>query len=310
MSHAAHTLRWAALTVAAGCVIGGADSPRPRDLSPTWLVDRTRVLAVVAEPPEIRPGQQAFFTALLATPTEEMPEDAGVTKVWFACPVGDAGNGFGCVVDFEGLDVENADIDSLIELGFIGVKPGLPPAYTAPVGLLEELPEPERIEGRYVNVQVVALPDSLDGDASTGAPEVDFNDVEVAYKRLVVSEAITPNQNPSMRAFTVEGVEVPASSVIEVDAEQSYDLGVLLPDGAREAYIFINSQGVEEERIEEPYVAWYATGGEMTEEVTLYPYLEATWVAPAERGASGTWYAVLRDRRGGQAFWVQRYVVR
>ncbi len=292
------------------CVIGNDKYPRPRDLSPTWLVDRTRVLAVVAEPPEIAPGERATFQALLATPGAEAPEDGGLSKLWLACPVDDEGNGFGCIVDFESLDLENATPQELADLGFIGFEPGLPPSYFAPPDLLDELTEEERLEGRYVNVQVTALPDELLTATTGAAPELDFNEVEVAYKRLVVSEALTPNHNPSILTFTVDRTLVAADTVVEVDAEQSYDLGVLLPDGSREAYLFVNSDGVEEQRVEEPYVAWYATGGEMLEEVTLYPYLEATWVAPAEPGAEGTWYAVLRDRRGGQAFWIQRYVVR
>lgn len=298
--------------LATSCVIGNDKYPRPRDLSPTWLVDRTRVLSVVAEPPEIRPGERATFSALLATPDADQPEDGGLSKLWLACPVDDAGNGFGCVVDFDSLDIEELGPEELAELGFIGFEPGLPPAYTAPADLLDDLDEEERVEGSYVNVQLTALPDELLAGTGTSsdAPELDFNEVEVAYKRLVVSEAITPNRNPGIRTFTVDGVEVPPGAVIEVDAEQPYELGVRLPDGAREAYVFVNSDGEEEQRIEEPYVAWYSTGGEVAEEVTLYPYLDATWNAPAESGATGTWYAVLRDRRGGQAFWIQRYVVR
>jgi len=300
-----------AVLMAQGCVIGSEKYPRPRDLNPTSLVDRTRVLSVVAEPPEMRPGERATFRALVATPGADTPEDGGLTKLWLACPVDDAGNGFGCVVDFDNLDIEELGPAELAELGFIGFEPGLPPAYTAPDDLLDGLEEEERLEGRYVNVQVTALPDELLETTGTGAaPALDFNEVEVAYKRLVVSEALTPNQNPSIRTFTVDRVEVGAETLVEVDAEQSYELGVLLPDGAREAYVFVNSDGEEEQRVEEPYVAWYATAGDMTEEVTLYPYLEATWVAPAESGETGTWYAVLRDRRGGQAFWVQRYIVR
>ena len=294
-----------------GCVIGNEKYPRPRDLSPTWLVDRTRVLSVVAEPPEIRPGERATFAALVPTPDAEQPEDGGLSKLWLACPVDDEGNGFGCVVDFDSLDIEELDPAQLAELGFIGFEPGLPPSYVAPVDLLEPLEEEDRLEGSYVNVQLTALPDDLLAATSPDdAPELDFNEVEVAYKRLVVSEAITPNRNPGIRTFSVDGVEVDVDTVVEVDPGQPYDLGVLLPDGAREAYVFVNSEGEEEQRIEEPYVAWYATGGEMTEEVTLYPFLEATWLAPEASGATGTWYAVLRDRRGGQAFWIQRYVVR
>ena len=296
--------------LATSCVIGNDKYPRPRDLSPTWLVDRTRVLSVVAEPPEIRPGERATFSALLATPDADQPEDGGLSKLWLACPVDDAGNGFGCVVDFDSLDIEELGPDELAELGFIGFEPGLPPAYTAPADLLDDLDEEERVEGSYVNVQLTALPDELLAGTSSDAPELDFNEVEVAYKRLVVSEARTPNHNPSIATFVVDRLEVPADAVVQVDPKQEYDLGIQLPDGTRELYEFVTSSGEVEERVEEPYASWYSTGGEVQEEVTLYPYLESTWASPETSGEEGTWYVVLRDRRGGMAWWTQRWVVR
>jgi hypothetical protein len=295
------------LLLASSCVIGGDRYPRPRDLSPSWLVDRTRVLAVVAEPPEIRPGMTSRFSALIASPTDEE-----LLKVWFACPVDDEGNGFGCFADLGSLDLENATAEDLFELGVVGFEPGLPPSYTAPGDFLESVPPEDRPEGRYVNVQVSALPESVtsgvDPDA-TEVPEVDFNEVEVAYKRLVVSEAPTPNHNPTIDTFMVDRIAVDADTVVVVEAEQSYDLGIRLPDGTREVYEFITSDGVVEERVEEPYASWYSTGGEVLEEVTLHPYLESTWTAP-DGPEEGTWYVVLRDRRGGMVWHVQRWAVR
>mgnify|MGYP000105800186 CR=1 FL=1 len=293
------------LSTLSSCVIGSEKYPRPRDLSPTWLVDRPRVLAVVAEPPEVRPGEAATFSALIPDPTSE--DD--LFQVWLACPVDDAGNGFGCLTDFSDVDLENATPEELADLGLIGVAPGpFPPTYVAPLDLLDDLSEEERLEGRYVNAQVTAFPGDL--TQATSATDIDFNEVEVAYKRLVVSEARTPNHNPSIATFVVDRLEVPADAVVQVDPKQEYDLGIQLPDGTRELYEFVTSSGEVEERVEEPYASWYSTGGEVQEEVTLYPYLESTWTSPETSGEEGTWYVVLRDRRGGMAWWTQRWVVR
>ena len=297
--------RVGAWLLVAGCVIGGDKYPRPRDLSPAWLVDRPRVLAVVAEPPEIRPGQRASFSAVVPTPGDT----STWVKIWLACPVDDGGIGFGCVTDFSALDLETATPEQLAELGFVGIEPGLPPAYVAPVDLLDGLDPEERAEGRYVNVQVTALPEAVVDDPDALA-ELDFNAIEAAYNRLVVSEAATPNHHPQFDRFLVDRLVVPVGVAVEVDAGQTYDLGVTLRDGAREQYQFINADGVVEERVEEPYVTWYTTDGEMLESYTLYPYLEASWTAPEAGGTTGTWYAVLRDRRGGQAVFEQAFVVR
>lgn len=295
----------------AGCVIGSEKYPRPRDLSPTWLVDRTRVLAIAAEPPEIRPGERATFSALLAGP--DLDADP-LVQVWFACPVDDEGNGFGCVPDLGALDLDS-DPEALFDAGFIGTVPGLPPTYTAPGDLLAGLDEAARAEGRYVNTQVTAVPERLltglgEATGTATLPDVDFQDIEVAYKRLVVSEALTPNHNPTLEAFLVDRVEIAPGAVVEVDAGQRYDLGLRLPDGAREVYVFVNGDGEAEERVEEPYAAWYSTGGEVLEEVTLHPYLESTWEAPADAGEEGTWFVVLRDRRGGMVWHTQGWRVR
>ena len=289
------------LSLLPGCVINGDKYPRPRDLAPNWLVDRTRVLGIRAEPPEARPGDVVSFGALLGTAPDEDPE-LGI--VWLACPV-DAGSGsFGCATDLGSIDLATADPAALAELGLIGFEPGLPPLYTVPDDLLDELDDRERLEGTYVLAQLLALPIALLDDP---VGEIDFAEVESAYKRLIVSEAPTPNHNPDIETFTVDRLPVPAGSdaVVWVEPGQTYDLGILLPDGAREIYEYLPTEGPSEEREEEPYASWYSTGGDMLEEVTIWPYLEASWTAPDERGATGTWYVVLRDRRGGMS-WVTR----
>jgi hypothetical protein len=286
-----------------GCVIGSDKHPRPRDLPPAWLVERTRILAIQAEPPEALPGQAVTFQALIGRPPGEQ-EDIGV--IWLACPVED--DGFGCVTDFGAVDLENPDPEALAELGFIGFQPGFEPQYTVPADLLDGLDEVQRLEGSYVLIQVTALPLAT---LEEPVDDVDFSEIQSGYKRLIVSEAPTPNHNPSIGALTVDGLPVPAdAAVVHVEAGQSYDLGALLPEGAIETYIFLNGDGLEEERVEEPYITWFATGGEMLQQFSLWPgSLQIPWTAPEEEGETGTWYAVLRDRRGGMSWYVQDFVV-
>jgi hypothetical protein len=146
----------------------------------------------------------------------------------------------------------------------------------------------------------------------------------VGYFDLIVSEATTPNNNPWFSdEWYIDGLPISNQAIIEVDSQQEYALGVRLPIEAIEIYEYVNSNGETEIRRESPWVAWYTTAGEQTEDITLFPYLDADWRAPycpavfdaanqipACDGIEGTWYAVVRDRRGGMAFKQQAFRVR
>lgn len=289
----------AALTLA-GCPIGNNKFPKPVDLSPSWRIDKLRVLGVRAEPPEARPGQRVTFEALVIDPDGE---SGGA--VWIACPPAeDGGTGFGC-----GLS-SDLDFAAGSDQGIIGFQPGLDPVYTPPDDILDDLEEEERAEGTYQLIQLAVIPEGLldegFGEGDFGA-DIDFNQVEVGYKRLVVSEARTPNRNPEVAGFAVDGWSVPADATIEVDPGETYALDLFLPAQSIERYTFERDDGTLETRREEPFITWYASGGTLLETETLFPYLDVTWQAPEADAevTSGSWWTVVRDRRGGMA-WAER----
>lgn len=280
------------LAFASGCVLNSEKYTRPRDLEQPWQILKPRLLAVSAEPAEPRPGETVTFEALLADPTGEVQN-----VLWVACPALDAGGtGFGCV---GGEEPE-----------LIGLQPLSDPVYTTPADLLDGLGDTERREGRYVLVQVTGFGELDLTDPDLDFTDVDFNDVEAGYKRVVVSEATTPNHNPRLLGFTVDGFVVLPGQVIEVDPGQAYDIGATYDDDTIERYEFLSSDGVLEQRVEEPYVSWYATAGTVVEPATLHPFLESTWRAPDDSGIEGTIWAVARDRRGGMAWDEVRFRVR
>jgi len=303
-------MRWPLiLTTSAlwGCVIGGDKYIKPRDLSQSWLVDRPRILAIQADPPEAVAGQLVTFSALIPNPDAE--PDEGWATIWLACPPDPAnpgGIGFGCELDLGAVDFESMSFDELLAAGFIGFEPLLPPSYVVPLGLLSGIDnERDRREGVHVTVQVTALPPSV---LENELEELDFNEVEIGYKRLVVSEATTPNRNPAIFQFVVDRFAITPGAVVHVEPKQTYELGVVLEEVLVETYEYLTRGGKIEERREEPYAAWYTTGGDMLESVTLYPFTEASWTAPKKSGVSGTWYAVVRDRRGGMTWHTQDWV--
>lgn len=281
-----------------GCVIGDARYARPRDLTPTTLVDRLRTLAIVAEPPEVAPGEPVTFTALVADPNNDLP-----FKAWLACPPDQSG-GAGCFVDLSQISPD-ATPDELAALGVIGFEPGFAPTYTPDAALLDGLDDTARREGVNVTIQLAAFPAAM---MVEDPEDIDYNEVEVAYKRLVVSEASTPNHNPSFVAFTVDGVPVPDDTPVELDVGEPYEIGVVIPDEAIETYEYLNTEGTVEDRTEEPYVDWYCTVGGLGEAYTLHPFTQADF-APEEAGDATCW-AVARDRRGGMAFRAQHFTIR
>lgn len=288
--------------LSSACVINGDRWPRPRDLDPSWLVNRTRILGIRAVPPEIAPGRRAAMEALLVQPPGS---EEDLVRLWIACADGDVGCATGELAD---VDLENPDLAALQKLGFIGFQLGIPgepaPMYTAPDDLLSGLEEADRLEGLNVTVQLTAFPaDQL--DAKNAQDEIDFNVVEAGYKRLVVSEARTPNNNPVLSGISVETEGGPPADLVEVAAGTTVRLELGLEETTIETYEFVNSSGDVEERVEEPYVTWFATDGEVLEPFNLWPFFSSDWTAPDEVGAQGTWYAVVRDRRGGMA-WSER----
>lgn len=276
-----------------GCPIGNDKFPKPADLTPGWQVDKPRLLAVRAEPPEIRTGESATFEALLAQPGGG---ESDRVILWLACPPEDEGGiGFGC-------DLSNPDA-----VEFLAIDPPLTPRYTAPDDLLDGLDEQTALEGIYVIIQSAILPpDALEGGfedlANGGFPDdLDLTDLTAAYKRLVVSSKDIPNQNPAIAAWRLEDTAIGPETTVIVDPGQEYEFSIDLAEGTVEFYDYVNAEGEVEERVEEPYASWYADGGTILAPNALYPYLKTTWRSPSkeEGPTAGSLWVVLRDRRGG-----------
>ncbi|MFK7927108.1 MAG: hypothetical protein AB8H79_02885 [Myxococcota bacterium] len=287
-----------ASTLLTSCVINSNQYTRPRDLQPQSQVVGLRILAIQAEPPELAPGETATLQALLV-------DLGGVSDntLWVGCGP-DAASNFGCPFDPSALD-EDATFEELIAAGVIGLEPDLPPTLTAQEEWLEGLDEDEQLEGLNWTVNALALPADAPADG-----EFDFNQVESAFKRVVVSRATTPNRNPGLVDFTVDGEVVADGEVAIITPGKSYELAPVLADDAIQTYDFKNRDGEVEERVEQLYCEWFSTSGTVTEFNTLEPFLESTWVAPDVTGRTGRWFVVVKDRRGGLSWLVRDWEIR
>lgn len=281
-----------------------------------WQLDRLRVLAVRGEPAEPRPGDVVSFESLVYAPADDPL--GGV--IWFAC-LPTAADDFGCVVDtaaleaFATLDPATATPEELTaaleaaqDAGLIGFEPGFAPIWATPVDALAGLSEAEQKEGLTATINLTALPAESTGDLS------DVDAVELAFKRVPISLADTPNHNPDVQAIVVDGIstadgEGTADNPISVRGGKAISLEVVLADDAVEDYSYTAVDGTVEDRTEEPYFAWYTEGGEFDQNISLYPFTEIEFTPPKTSGWTGMTVVVVRDRRGGMGWATVHLVV-
>jgi hypothetical protein len=277
------------------------------DLSQTWQLDRLRVLGVQAEPAEIAPGEATALSSLVYVPSGAQLD----AQIWFAC-LPTAADDFGCSLDASALDAFAeldpatatpeelaAALEAAQEAGLIGVEPFLPPRWVAPINALDGLSEQEAREGVSALVNLSA--------ASTG-PDAGEEDLELVYKRVPVSRATTPNQNPLLIGLAVDGdLRHPDAEVLVVKPGAEVEIEPILSPDTIEEYIYVTTEGEEEVRTEEPYFTWYAEGGGYEQAISLYPDSARAWTAPETVGFEGVIVVVVRDRRGGM-HWTQLHV--
>ncbi len=270
-------------------------------MAQAWQIDRLRVLAVAAEPAEPRPGDTVTMTSLTVSPAVPV-----ALSTWFVCVISEDADA-GCTidptltenlstVDFASLTPEEqaALYQELVDAGMVGVEPFFPPVWTVPTDTLDGLAEADRLEGLIATVSVTAIPDQ---------EVVEEGDVELAYKRIPVSEATTPNHNPAVAGLRVDGIDIEAGARVAMDRGQTYAIELVFGDDAVETYAYTNADGVEESRTEEPYLNWYLQEGTFDQENTLYPYLSVQYTTPTDpQLPEQSLWVVARDRRGGMAW--------
>lgn len=281
-------------------------------LAQSWQLDRIRILGVRATPAEPQPGERVQFESLVYTPAQTAL--GGV--LWFAClPAG--ADDFGCDLDPSIAELFSGDLEDLtpeeqaalyqqaVEAGFVGFEPLLPPTWVAPADALDGLDAAAQLEGVSAIVNLTAFPEG--DDPSSG-------DVEIAYKRLPISLAETPNHNPDVLGFEVfsdpvyeDGTFVRGTPVtltdglLEARRGAEYQLVPVLADDAIEPYRFTAGDGTVDERTEAPFITWYTEGGAFLQEFSLHPYMSTTWTAP-DAAFEGVVVGVVRDRRGGMGW--------
>ena len=269
------------------------------DLAPKELVVSTRILDIVADPPEVAPGGAVRLRAVVGG------NRGPVSYRWVACvgPSPLTGNGgFGAGTSEEGC---TGDAGLLLPLGTAAEATLVIPAGLVDVeALLARFGDraPRDLVERYLRdvgvIFGVGLTVEADGQTVVG------------YKRVVVSLNPRPNRNPPTPRVRVNGrwVSVPAAGGeacvpeegegVRVPRAQNVSLAPDADEAWLEPYTVLTALGVFEARTEQAFYSWYATGGALGRGLTRSPTRDNVWQAPDAPGPQSLWI-FLRDGHGG-----------
>lgn len=263
-----------------------------------WLVDRTRVLAVRADPPEAAPGATVTLSALVVDPAGDP------TVAWMVCTVPIDCPDYAAIQGLAAADTSTMTAEELATwqaeaaaAGFLGFGVALSPTLIVMGG-----GPPPGDSGGPDTGDTASIPTSSDmtlvldaipvgkelADVTLGDPEA----TELATKSLTVGTSDTPNQNPTVDTLTVDG-----ESAATVGRGDVVPLNVALTAGAAETYT--DDEGAVQ--TEEPTVSYYVSAGTLTQSSASAEDAEVSWTAPESAGTARVW-AVVRDGRGGMAW--------
>jgi hypothetical protein len=284
--------------------------------SPQSLVDSNRYLAVVAEPPEVTPGDTVTLHALIVTAEGQVDDSANAS--WAICTTP------------KPVSVNNAVSDDCVYLGQQAVTgSGLVVQATVPMDACSlfgpdppQSPpgqpplrptDPDPTGGYYQPIRSL-LEDDVQAKhfiEGFGLPRITCNlpdasvDVATAYR-----QQYTPNKNPVIARVLVSidgvtGVDVPTT----VAAGKQVTFEVLwTPESAESFPVFDRTTRTLVTTRESLRVSWFATDGAFEHDHTgagagdTSTQTQNLWTAPAASSAETVhMWVVLRDNRGGAA---------
>lgn len=274
------------------------------DFESASIITGPRVLAVIAEPPEIHPGETLELSILIAG--VEDPSETEIT--WRACGSFDGfGGGGGAQYGDEPPDEGCGGTSLAFDLGE-GPTAQLPGALTTDL---------------FDNLEVIAM--TIGTDLPEGIIEQIRSSVGIAFlieatvrtegklvratKRVLISENPKPHTNPPPPHFMfgeqaiIADPERPLSCVREDGEPVTARAGEsveLMPEEESwlETYDIINARGELKEREERAFYSWYATAGSLDSGTTKSPLRNNVWETPAIAGDYPLWL-IVRDGHGG-----------
>jgi hypothetical protein len=315
-----------AVSLIACATVASALGCDEKPLEPRHKVTGPRVLAMIAEPPEIRPGQSTEVRLVTGGMTVE-PE-----YTWYVCARAEGTATFAAQSTFGQAEPNDACFGdagaTTIRLPFTG-----PNALIAtPANLLQQLAALQAVYGSSISASRLLAIARTAGLPLTVAVEVRHNDpgtdggaprntVLRALKRIVVIDRDDRNANPPPPSFRFGAPRdggaggVRMRYVREGDDERcepddgagplfvrpgvSYELA---PDPTEQpwlqTYTVLDTYGQASQQVETAFYSFYSTGGAYWDDRTRIPTRNTKWEAPLRLGPITHWL-VVRDGRGG-----------
>lgn len=270
------------------------------DFPPSWLVQRPRVLAVIAEPPEFSPGQDVKLSVMVSSDEVELVQ-------WRLCP--------GFYVDApmqydEGLDDQGC-AGSLSWSLPAGPTTTLPGSLVEAALNLDEVDVPQAVLGVQLSperlrqvIDEVGFPLQVEVRVEVGGQTL------TALKRVLVSRRPQRNSNPPpphLRLGEVEIVHREGFACATQDGEPA-----VLPAGEQvevvpifagfeepwtEAFYVLDAKGQVAEREEVPFYSYFSNAGRLGRRTTRAPLRNNLFRVP-ELGCARIW-VVQQDGHAG-----------
>jgi hypothetical protein len=262
------------------------------------LVRERRVLGVVADPPEARPGALIRYQALAVGPDGR---DARAALHWDACTVPKSSVENNAVARgcYDALGPPLPEQDGAAASGPLPLDACARFGPDPPPG--DARPRDADLTGGYYQPIIVRGPSSLAAHLQRILCNPRNAPVDVARE---LAAGYVPNQNPAEPALELDAT--PQDSSVQAGAIVTLTLRVHPEDA--ESYLWLDPATVElSTRREALSLAWFSTDGEFEsdradlDEDDTSGEREVRWTAPATPGPVTLWI-VLRDSRGGTAF--------
>jgi hypothetical protein len=272
-----------------GCTPSFEDTP--------WRVEETRVLGIVSDPPEARPGEVVQLSALVGSPDGTV----SAAPSWDVCTRPRASSERTAVTQrcLEGDALESASATwAVLSDACARFGPNVPP--TEDDAAPQRPSDPDASGGYFVPVRAEAADALAFGVVRIrcdlpGVTRAIFEEFEARY---------TLNRNPEITGVTVDGQEVDADPIV-VSAGAATELEVALSDASAEPYVrYDPGEGVLLDEREWLRVEVFVTDGELDRgQVIVRPEddpgpVSIAWHAPASPTTVSAW-VIVTDARGG-----------
>jgi len=302
------------------------------DLTPSWQLDRLRILAISAEPAALQPGESTRFSALVV----DEPLNRPLTFLWLGCTADPFNANRGpCTdedflkapADFMAAFLQEPSSDSTPEnsyIQFLGMGTQSE-EYYVPEELFSIFPEghPQRKVGTFGMVLLMVIAEALpenhtpqDVALLVQRAQDKHVDSQMALFRIPVRESDEPpNQNPVISHLLVDNLPQDKSALVFLERDKKYRLDFAVPPESFEEYVEITHLETTR-KTEALFAFFFSTCGKLEDDsFNFETSTRTTLLTPNGKNIRNCpsniqrLFAVIRDSRSGHTWHEQSFVV-